>query len=319
MASNSRRVLVTGGSGLLGRQVVSEFAAHAWTVTGLAFSRISGDLRKVDLRDLAAVQAVLADAKPEVVVHAAAERRPDVVEKQADATEALNVTATRQLASECASRGIYLVYISTDYVFDGTQPPYHCDAKPNPLNSYGRSKLAGEEAVRETANLRGCILRVPVLYGTVETLDESAVTVLLKTVLSKKDGSKVNHVQRRYPTHVNDVAVVCRNLADRSLAGPGGSSAGGEEAAPSGSTATLHTYHWAGNEMLTKYDMAIAMADEFGLETGHLVADTAADTSAVPRPHDCQLDCSAIEALGMGARTPFRRGISAALATFVPK
>ena len=74
-----------------------------------------------------------------------------------------------------------VVYISTDYVFDGTSPPYQVDDKTNPLNFYGKSKLGGEEAVREV-DPHAVILRVPVLYGETEYNGESAVNTLLDVV-----------------------------------------------------------------------------------------------------------------------------------------
>ena len=137
MAAN-KRVVVTGASGLLGRQIFKEFDTKGWNATGLAFSRCRRPLRKVDLRDRHDVANALDEAKPKVVIHAAAERRPDVVEKNEEETMALNVFGTQFLAEECACRGIFMLYISTDYVFDGTQPPYKVDATPNPLNTYGK-------------------------------------------------------------------------------------------------------------------------------------------------------------------------------------
>ena len=76
-----------------------------------------------------------------------------------------------------------MIYISTDYVFDGSHPPYFPDNKTNPLNRYGQTKLAGERAVlgvEETFT----VLRIPVLYGGVTSLGESAVTVLLEVIRS---------------------------------------------------------------------------------------------------------------------------------------
>jgi S-adenosylmethionine synthetase len=76
----------------------------------------------------------------------------------------LNVQVPKDLATISKANGIFLIYISTDYVFDGTQPPYDAiDGKPNPLNFYGKTKLAGEKAI-EGAYPEATILRVPILY-----------------------------------------------------------------------------------------------------------------------------------------------------------
>lgn len=77
-----------------------------------------------------------------------------------------------------------LIYISTDYVFDGTVPPYEVDDKPNPLQFYGETKLAGEEAI-QAVNKDAVILRVPILYGSTHYNGESAINVLLDVVLVK--------------------------------------------------------------------------------------------------------------------------------------
>lgn len=234
-------------------------------------------------------------------MHAAAERRPDVTDKDPAAAEALNVGATRTIAEVAGEVGAFLVYISTDYVFDGKAAPYHVDSVPNPLNSYGRMKLDGEKAVRGVQPDNSCVLRVPVLYGEVETLDESAVTVLFKGVRNPNSPAKMNDHQRRFPTHVADVAVVCRQIADRAMTA--------ERKSVSG------YLHWSGNECMTKYQMAKRMALLFGMTSEHVVI--AEETpGGTPRPFDCQLDCSALETLGIGQRTPFDDGVKRALEEF---
>ena len=143
----SKRVLITGASGMLGRALLNEFTQNGWNCLGLAFSRARGDLVKVDLGNADEVTRVVNSFRPSVLVHAAAERRPDVVEKQPEATRSLNVTASKHLADLCSELKCFLIYISTDYVFDGSSPPYQPSDTPNPINAYGRSKLDGERAV----------------------------------------------------------------------------------------------------------------------------------------------------------------------------
>ena len=171
-----RKVLITGASGLLGRALMKEFNQQDdWEVLGLAFSRSGGNLRKVDLRNPKEVEAVIEEFKPDVVIHSAAERRPDVAENKEEETTKLNVTATSNLSDVVSRENGFMLYISTGYVFDGTKPPYKPSDKPNPLNKYGKSKLEGEEATMKN-ELSGGVLRIPILYGEVEYLKESAVT-----------------------------------------------------------------------------------------------------------------------------------------------
>jgi S-adenosylmethionine synthetase len=137
----------------------------------------------------------------------------------------LNVAATRALAKLCAANSIVLLYISTDYVFPGTEgdAPYHVTSEPKPSNLYGETKLGGEKAVLEEYEKQGdkssglgVVLRVPVLYGEAESPAESAVNVLMDAVwkAQEKDASiKMDHWAIRYPTNTEDVARVCEGMS----------------------------------------------------------------------------------------------------------
>lgn len=136
----------------------------------------------------------------------------------------MNVAATRALAKLCASHSIVLIYISSDYVFPGTEgdAPYEVTSEPKPPNLYGETKLAGEKAVlKEYENAkgssgRGVVLRVPVLYGEAESPAESAVNVLMDAVwkAQEKDACiKMDHWAIRYPTNTEDVARVCEGTS----------------------------------------------------------------------------------------------------------
>ena len=142
------------------------------------------------------------------------------MDKNPEGARALNIAASRRLASLAAARGILLIYLSTDYVFPGVpgDAPYETDAPPRPTNLYGQTKLDGEMAVLEAAKNAGkqgsaVVLRVPVLYGHAETPAESAVNVLLESVWkAQTQGAKssMDDWAIRYPTNTADVARVCR-------------------------------------------------------------------------------------------------------------
>lgn len=161
------KVVVTGASGLLGRAVFSHLTAlddGSHQVSGLARSRSQPPLTQLDLLDSSALRSHLASFQPDVVIHCAAERRPDVVEKEPERSQELNVDVPARLAEMSREMGFRLIYISTDYVFDGSKPPYTVESEPNPLNAYGTSKLLGERMVREKGEEgRVTCLRVPVL------------------------------------------------------------------------------------------------------------------------------------------------------------
>ncbi len=149
----------------------------------------------------------------------AANRFPDKVDKDPEGTRAINIDASKTLAKLCAERSILLIYISTDYVFAGKpgDAPYEADAPTGPTNLYGQTKLDGEHAVLgeyKTAGKEGLgvVLRVPVLYGPANTNAESAVNILMDSVLkAQQEGAKVvmDHWALRFPTNTEDVGRVC--------------------------------------------------------------------------------------------------------------
>ncbi|KAG8579033.1 hypothetical protein GDO81_010689 [Engystomops pustulosus] len=256
------RVLITGATGLLGRAVYKEFKDNNWHVLGTSYSRLRPRLEILNLLDSSAVNGLVQDFKPHVIVHCAAERRPDIVENQPDSAAMLNVGASENLAKVAAAVGAFLIYISSDYVFDGTNPPYKTDSVPNPLNLYGKTKLEGERVVLQN-NDGAAVLRVPVLYGDVEKIEESAVTIMFDKVQHSNKSANMDHWQQRFPTYVKDVASVCLQMAEKKL----------------------------------------QITDE--------------PVGATPRPWNPQLDCSRLEALGIGQRTPFRAGIRESLWPFL--
>ncbi|UYV80676.1 MAT2B [Cordylochernes scorpioides] len=295
------KVLITGASGLLGRAILRHFNQAGWATLGLAFSRAKEPLKKVDLTNKEEVRAVFENFKPDVVVHSAAERRPNKVEEDLEQSHRLNVDSSAHIAALAKESKAGLIFISTDYAFDGSNPPYAEDAPPNPINTYGKTKVAAEKVIIETYPEGSSILRVPVLYGDEEYLGESAVSVLAKLLLSPQPGS-VSSYELRFPSHTSDVATVCLQLASRCVQDGGDTIRG--------------IYHWCGDEGLTKWDMVQLMGTEFGKSTAHLTP-CATPSPDVPRPRDTQLQRSRLEALGIGQHTPFQQGVRSTLAPFL--
>ena len=147
------RLLVAGAQGQLARAMI-ELAPSAADITAFALGRPA-----LDLTAPASVLKTLADFKPDVIVNAAAYTAVDKAESEPDAAIALNADGPARLAEAADRMGAVLIHVSTDYVFDGSKPtPYVEDDPTAPLGAYGRSKLAGEEAVR-AATARHIILR----------------------------------------------------------------------------------------------------------------------------------------------------------------
>jgi len=302
-------VVVTGASGLLGRALVRELAAAPdppdrpqrarsdhphFAVRGTALSRLRPGLDALDLRDAGAVRRYVEHVRPDVVVHAAAERRPDVSERDPEATRRLNVDATAVLARAAHDAGATFVYVSTDYVFDGTAPPYRPGDATNPLNAYGRSKRDGELATL-AAHPSACVLRLPILYGAVERLQESAVTDVAATLLASDGPLTLDDWAVRRPTDVADVASAIRQMVAH------------------GGVTGIH--HWSATEAFTKYGMGLAMAALLGIDAGRLLP-LSEPAGGAPRPRDTTLDCGSLAGIVAGARGRLVDRLPAILAPF---
>jgi dTDP-4-dehydrorhamnose reductase len=153
------RWLVTGAAGMLGRDLTDLLQARGEEFTALA--RVD-----LDITDPAAVAKAVSVVKPDVVVNCAAWTAVDAAEEHEEAAFAINAGGAVNLAAACASVGALLVHPSTDYVFDGhASAPYAEDAPTAPSGAYGRTKLAGEQAVRAALPDASYVVRTAWLYG----------------------------------------------------------------------------------------------------------------------------------------------------------
>ena len=153
------RIMVTGATGQLGQDTVEALRRRGHEVLGVSS-------RDFDLTDPAAIAEAVAAAQPEAIIHCAAYTAVDRAESDMDRCMAINAAGTMHLARAARKAGAKLLYISTDYIFDGSgDTPWETDARPAPLNVYGLSKWQGEEAVRALLE-RSFILRVSWVFGT---------------------------------------------------------------------------------------------------------------------------------------------------------
>ncbi|KAJ2809510.1 hypothetical protein H4R20_000011 [Coemansia guatemalensis] len=285
MGADSIKVVVTGASGLLGRAVLKEVSKRGYAAIGTAFSRAGAGLERLDLNDTTAVAQFMELHQPQAVIHCAAEVRPDIVERNQAAAEQLNVKASGHLAQLAKDVGAFFVYISSDYVFDGTKPPYHVGDTPNPLNFYGYTKFAGEQAVRG-ANSQAAILRLPVLYGVAENPKEGSINTLISLVRGTRPAS-VDNVQPRFPTCTDDVARVLLDMVDMSV-GPKHSLVEG-------------VFHFSAKEKMTKYEMCKSFASILGVDIQNRITPVN-EKPAEPvasRPENSQLSTEALEQIGI--------------------
>jgi dTDP-4-dehydrorhamnose reductase len=199
--------LVTGAGGMLGVDLVSVLTAAGHGVT-------AATRREVDVTDTAALAAAVPGH--DLVVNAAAYTDVDGAEADAGRAMAVNGDAVRHLAGVCAASGARLVQISTDYVLSGeATAPYQEDAATGPLNAYGRSKLAAEEAVLTTLPDAGFVVRTAWLYGE---HGRSFVGTMLRLAAERETVDVVDDA-RGQPTWTRALAGGLAELGEAALAG----------------------------------------------------------------------------------------------------
>ena len=189
------RILVTGASGQLGYDVERELERRG-------IEHLGTSSRELDITDREAVERLMAAYRPDAAIHCAAYTKVDLAEDEPERCWAVNADGTRNLAAACRKTGAKLLYISTDYVFPGTgERSYETGDPTGPVNTYGRSKLAGELAVQSLLKTY-FIVRISWVFGKngnnfVKTMLRLAETRTELTVVCDQIGS---------PTYTADLA-----------------------------------------------------------------------------------------------------------------
>jgi len=201
------RLLVTGAAGMLGHDVTTAAARAGHDVTALS-------RRELDVADAAAVRAAVAAVRPDAIVNCAAWTDVDGAEANEEAAIAINGAGAGNVAA--AAAGAFVVQLSTDYVFDGrASEPYGESAATNPQSAYGRSKLAGEQAVARAAPGAHAIVRTSWLFGE---HGSNFVATMLR-LASERDALTVVDDQVGCPTFTGHLATGLVAIAERRLGG----------------------------------------------------------------------------------------------------
>jgi dTDP-4-dehydrorhamnose reductase len=252
-------LLVFGAAGQLGRALFTLAPAEGIDTVGL-------DRRDVDVTDIAAVRRAVEGHRPDAVINAAAYTAVDRAEQEPDLAHAVNHDGARHLAEACAAAGVPLVHVSTDYVFDGLgEGPYAEDAPTGPTGVYGRSKLAGELAVRRALPGAHLIVRTAWVFSAT---GHNFVRTMLR-LARERETLRVVADQYGSPTAADDLAAALLAMARRLLADP----------------SVAGTYHWAGTPPTTWHGLAEAVVEE-ARRHGPVAAHTVEPipTSAYPTP-----------------------------------
>jgi len=277
------RILITGASGLLGSklaqlairrgyEVYSGYNEHAPTY---------GTPLKFDASQREATRKAFEIANPATIVHAAALTDVDKCEVDRKLARAVNATGTRNVAEACRECGAKLVFISTDYVFDGVKGNYSENDQPNPINYYGISKLEGEKAVIESCN-DYIIVRSSVIYGWIASLtskSSSGKPLNFAMWLTNKlqNNEMVNIVTDQYstPTLSDSLAQTILALCEKNAMG---------------------LYHITGRTRLSRFEFALKLAEKLNLSQTLINQIVTSQLKQVAkRPMDSSLKVGKIE------------------------
>jgi len=240
-----------------GHEVFSGYA-HSEPMFGQAVS--------FNLEDNKGIYDLMERIKPEVIIHSAALTDVDLCEREKDLAYRTNVEGTKTLAQAAEKAGSFLIYISTDYIFDGSRGMYREDDRADPVNYYGYTKLQGEQFCR------GCIARTCVTYGSRPA--SGKVNFALWLINSLKSGQNIRVVRDQFitPTLNTNLARMVLEIADKRLYG---------------------VYHLAGATRISRYDFALELARKFDLDHSLILPSRMKDLKwTARRPMDSSLDTS---------------------------
>jgi dTDP-4-dehydrorhamnose reductase len=265
------KILITGASGLLGTKLC-EIATKKNHEVYSAYNKNKppyGRPIKFDISDKNAAVKVFQTIKPETIVHAAALTNVDKCEAEKRLAWKINVEGTENIAKLCKKHDVFLIYVSTDYVFDGEKGMYKETDEPDPINYYGLTKLEGEEKVKNWTN-EHCIARASVVYGTVPATGKINFALWLIDKLKKKEKVKIVTDQWNSPTLNTNLANMILEIAERRITG---------------------IYHLAGATRISRYDFAKLIAKNFNLNTNLITPTTSNQFKWIAkRPKDSSLN-----------------------------
>jgi dTDP-4-dehydrorhamnose reductase len=264
------KILLTGSNGLLGQKIVYALRQHQEVqllATARGPNRIKAQdgfaYREMDIENREQVFTVFDVFKPDTVIHTAAMTNVDACELNPEACRKANIEATAHLIDAAKKHNCHFIFLSTDFVFDGTDGPYTEEAVPHPLSIYATSKLEGEKMLMQSG-LSWCIIRTIIIYGVTDDAQRSNIVLWVKNSLEQKKEIRVITDQFRSPTLAEDLADACIQAAFKKANG---------------------IYHVSGKEIMSIIEMAYKVADFFNLDKSFIKpVSTAALNQPARRP-----------------------------------
>ena len=251
LMNSSKRILITGSNGFLGQKLTDLLVSeNKYSILAVSKSvnrnpKTDGySFRQLDITIEEDLASLIADFNPTHIVHTAAMTSVEACEEHAEACQKLNVDSVAFLAERCKAAGIHLTFISTDFVFDGKAGPYSEQDPANPVNAYGHSKLAAEDAITKSG-CEAAILRTILVYGVIADKKRSNLVLWAKNKLENKEEINVVNDQWRMPTWVDDLAAAALLSVEKKAQG---------------------IYHISGDSMYSILEVIMEVAEYWNLD-----------------------------------------------------
>ena len=269
----TQRILVTGSGGLLGRRLMNVLK-NDYEVLGIdRHASIDQNEFALDIAQKERTVETIVKLHPSVIVHTAAETNVDLCESDHEHARSINVEGTANVVEGCVKVGARMIFISTDYVFDGIKGNYSEIDQPNPISYYGLSKLEAERIVTSKLPDNALIIRTSVLYGWHPNRPNFATWVIKS--LREHQTLRVVKDHINSPTLADNLASTIRVAIERNSGG---------------------LLHVAGSERISRFDFACRIAKSFDLDENLLVPVEMHDLNwAAKRPRDSSLDVAKAE------------------------
>ncbi len=273
------KYFITGGSGLLGERLATVSKEND-ELTLVHNSNPTENSVKCDITNEEEVKKIVSKENPDVIIHCAAMTNVDLCEDEIDLAYKINGDGTGYLAKAAEENDAKIIYVSTDFVFDGNLGYYKEDEKVNPLGIYAKSKYDGEVQLQKYSS-NWAIARVSVLYGWHKRAN---FTTWVIDQLRQKNEINIVTDQINSPTLADNAAEAMFEIARQDKNG---------------------IFHTAGNDAINRYDFTRKIADAFDLDDS-LINPTTSEkfVQKAPRPRDSSLNVNKVEKeLGMKMET----------------
>jgi dTDP-4-dehydrorhamnose reductase len=272
------KVVITGSNGLLGQSLLNLLLKDKDSYQVYGFSRgknRSGredfNYISIDITEKEELDKKLEQIQPDYIINTAAMTQVDDCETNKQACDILNVDVVKWMTRFASKSKIYIIHLSTDFIFDGKKGYYKETDKPNPLSYYGLSKLKSEQVLKDS-KINFTILRTILVYGKVFDMSRSNIVLWVREMLEKNKEITIVDDQYRMPTYVEDLAMACKIAMD---------------------TKALGIYHISSNTLLSVYEIAQQIAETFDLNK-NLIKPISTSTlnQKAPRPAKTGFDLS---------------------------